>query len=384
MSTSDHDSAPHGSEAGAVETGTGETDHVDGSVMAGAAGDASTDDADGSGDMVDPAGKRALWKRIAIWVAAVLGALMLIVLAMALWPASTSGLGPDPDPATGYDDAVERFAESTSDEADLVYEPCESVLMDHGERVEVAVVLFHGLTNCPKQFVDFAETLHADGANVLILRAPRHGIANADGSGIGSLSNIAGLDAAELRDFADDSVDIAVGLGDEVRVLGLSMGGVLAEWTAQYRDDVDRVVPVAPAMSIPGVPGFLTTGFVNLFDKLPNIDLPGESNLDHAYVGESTEGLVATFVLARSVEEAAEEGGPAAGEVIVVINPDDNQVDPDHVSSFASDWNERSGNVAIVELPAVGLPHDVIDPDQPEGDPELVYPILLDLLANGS
>jgi len=379
MSTSDHDSASQDARASTIEV-----DHVDENEMAGTAGDAEPNQPDGSGEAVEPAGKRALWKRIAIWVAAVLGALVLIVLVMALWPASTSGLGSDPDPTAGYDDAVERFVELTADEPGLVYEPCASVLMDHGEQVEVAVVLFHGLTNCPKQFVEFAESLHADGANVLILRAPRHGIANADGSGIGSLSNIGGLDAAELRDYADDSVDIAVGLGDEVRVLGLSMGGVLAEWTAQHRDDVDRVVPVAPAMSIPGVPGFLTTGFVNLFDKLPDFDLPGESDLDHAYVGESTEGLVATFLLARSVEDLAEEVGPAAGEVIVVINPDDNQVDPDHVSSFATDWNEQSGNVALVELPALGLPHDVIDPDQPEGDTEVVYPILFDLLANGS
>jgi len=159
---------------------------------------------------------------------------------------------------------------------------------------------------------------------------------------------------------------------------------VIAEWIAQNRADVDRVVPVAPAMGIPGIPRFLTTGFINLFDKLPNIDLPGESNLDHAYVGESTEGLVATFLLARSVEEAAGNNGPAAGEVIVVINPDDNQVDPGYVSGFATNWNERSGNVAIVELPAVGLPHDVIDPDQPAGDPDLVYPILIDALENGA
>ncbi len=377
MSTSD-DSASQDARAPTIEV-----DHVDENEMAGTAGDVEPNQPDGSGEAVEPAGKRALWKRIAIWVAAVLGALVLIVLVMALWPASTSGLGSEPDPTPGYDDAVERFAELTADEPGLVYEPCASVLMDHGEQVEVAVVLFHGLTNCPKQFVEFAESLHADGANVLILRAPRHGIANADGSGIGSLSNIGGLDAAELRDYADDSVDIAVGLGDEVRVLGLSMGGVLAEWTAQHRDDVDRVVPVAPAMSIPGVPGFLTTGFVNLFDKLPDFDLPGESDLDHAYVGESTEGLVATFLLARSVEQSASDQGPAAGDVVVVVNPDDNQVDPDHVTDFAEDWNERSGNVAVVELPAVGLPHDVIDPDQPDSDPDLVYPILLDLLENG-
>ncbi len=335
----------------------------------------------------DGASGPSWWKRIVIGVGAFVGAVLLIILVMAVWPASTSGLGSQPDPTATFDEAVERFESLTADEPGVVFEPCESVLMDHGERTEVSVVLFHGLTNCPEQFIEFGEMLHDDGANVLILRAPRHGIANETGDAIGSLSNIGGLDADELREYADDAVDIAVGLGDDVRVLGLSMGGVIAEWIAQNRADVDRVVPVAPAMGIPGIPRFLTTGFINLFDKLPNIDLPGESNLDHAYVGESTEGLVATFLLARSVEEAAGDNGPAAGEVIVVIvviNPDDNQVDPGYVSGFATNWNERSGNVAIVELPAVGLPHDVIDPDQPAGDPDLVYPILIDALENAA
>ena len=335
-------------------------------------------------ETADESRQRPVWKRIALWALAVVGALLLIVLVMALWPASTSRLGASPDPTTTYDEARERFEQLTTDEPGMVYEPCESILLDHGERVEVSVVLFHGLTNCPQQYVDFAAALHADGANVVVLRAPRHGIANADGDAIGSLSNVGGLDAAELRDYADDSIDIATGLGDEVRVLGLSMGGVVAEWVAQHRADVDRVVPVAPAMSIPGVPGFLTTAFINLFDKLPNFDLPGESNLDHAYVGESTEGLVATFLLARSVEEAAADSGPVAGAVTVVVNPDDNQVDATYVTDFASGWDNVSGDVSVVELPAVGLPHDVIDPDQPDGDPDLVYPILFDLLADGS
>ena len=50
------------------------------------------------------------------------------------------------------------------------------------------------------------------------------------------------------------AVDIAAGLGDEVRVLGLSMDGVVAAWTAQERSDVDRVVAISPALTIPFVP----------------------------------------------------------------------------------------------------------------------------------
>ena len=136
-------------------------------------------------------------------------------------------------------------------------------------------------------------------------------------------------------------------------------------------------------MSIPRVPRFLTTGFINLIDKIPPLDLPGESKLDHAYVGESTKGLVATFNLSRSVERSASGGGPAAGEVIVVINTDDNQVDGAYGTDFVESWGEP-GDVALEQLPARGLPHDVIDPGQPDGDPDTVYPFLIDLLANGS
>ena len=314
-------------------------------------------------------------------VGLVVGGLLLLVTVLAIWPASTSGLGAEPEPTASHEEAVARFAEVTAGEPASVFEPCESRLFDHGEATEVVVVLFHGLTNCPEQFVEFGTELFDAGANVLILRAPRHGLANAAGDGIGGVSNVDGLEADELADFADTAIDIAAGLGDEVRVLGLSMGGVLATWTAQERADVDRVVAVAPAMSIPRVPGFLTTGFVNLFDKLRGFDLPGESNLDHAYAGESTKGLVATFLLARFVEESAGERGPAAGEVVVVVNPDDNQVDRGDVTSFASSWGPEG--VPVELLPSSGLPHDVIDPDQPDGDTDLVYPILIDLLDGG-
>jgi esterase/lipase len=325
--------------------------------------------------------RRSLSVRILRWTGAVLAAVVALVTVMAVWPASTSGLRAEPEPTTTHDEAVARFAEVTAGEEGSVFEPCESRLLDHGKATDVVVVLFHGLTNCPEQFAEFGSELFEKGANVLILRAPRHGLANAAGDGIGGLSNIDGLTAGELTDFADTAIDIATGLGDDVRVLGLSMGGVLATWTAQERADVDRVVAVAPAMSIPRVPGFLTTGFVNLFDKVPGLDLPGESNLDHAYAGESTKGLVATFLLARFVERSAHDRGPAAADVVVVVNPHDNQVDNGFVTGFASSWGPQG--VPVVTLPDQGLPHDVIDPDQPDGDTDLVYPILVDLLESG-
>lgn len=329
----------------------------------------------------DPSRSRA--RRITRWVLVGVGVVLTVALLTMLIPVSSSNLDARPDPAGSYDDAVARFDEIVAAEDDLdIFEPCRSSLLDHGERTARAVVLFHGLTNCPEQFDEFAEELHDTGANVVILRAPRHGLANAQGDGVGGVGNVGGLSAQELRDFADDAVDIAVGLGDDVDVLGLSMGGVLSLWAAEFRDDVDRVVAVAPAVSIPRVPHFLTTAFVNLGNRLPDFSLssPGVK-LDHAYAGESTGALAAMFLLARAVGNEAPGSTAAAREVTVVLNPDDNQVDNGEVKDLVGRWSDADGPVDVVEFPAVGLPHDVIDPAQPEGDVDTVYPILLSLLA---
>jgi len=320
-----------------------------------------------------------LW-RIVRWSLIVVAGVIGVLLLLAALPVPTGGLDAQPRPVAGLDEAEARVAAWEAANDGPVFEPCRSRLLLHEERAPVAVALFHGLTNCPQQFPELGQQLFDAGANVVILRAPHHGVASSEGTSIGGVGEVAGLTAGELRRFADESVDIAAGVGDEVRVLGLSMGGVLAAWTAQFRDDVDRVVAIAPAMSIPKAPSAVTTGFVNLFHRLPNLNLPGTANLDHAYAGESTKGLVATFLLARATQRSAGDRGPAAGEVVVVLNPNDDQVDNVDVRRFAEGWGEHDGDVRLAWLPDAGLPHDVIDPGQPAGDPAAVYPILRDLL----
>lgn len=333
------------------------------------------------GDTVLP--QRSRRRTIAIWTVRVVAVLVALAVLAAVVPVSSSDLDARADATTGYVEAIARFDDATADEADLgAIDVCRSQRFVHGERTDVAVVLFHGLTNCPKQFVEFAEHLHDEGANVIIMRAPHHGLG--DDGAIGDVSKVGPLTAEELRDFADESVDIATGLGERVEVLGLSMGGVLAMWTAQFRGDVDRVVAVAPAVSIPRVPHFVTTAFVNLGNRLPNFSLPSSgSKLDHAYAGESTGALAAMFLLARANENEIRSRPAAADDVTVVLNPDDDQVDNGEVRQLVERWDDRDGAVQIVELPAIGLPHDVIDPDQPDADVGTVYPVLYELLEAG-
>jgi carboxylesterase len=256
--------------------------------------------------------------------------------------------------------------------------------MTHGGPTEVVVVLVHGLTNCPRQFVELGERIYDTGANVLILRMPYHGLANEDGSAIGDVSNVGAIRPEDFRDYADEVVDIAQGLGEDVRVLGLSAGGVVTAWIGQNRSDVSRAVVISPAISLPGgMPSALDYAFRNLFGHLPNVSLPSGGVLDHAYSGESTRALAGMYILAKATRGQAGETHPAAGSIAVVTNANDNQVDNDDVRAYLVEpWRSAGEEVDTYEFPAeLKLRHDLIDVAQPDAQPDLVYPKLMELLG---
>ena len=118
---------------------------------------------------------------------------------------------------------------------DGVIEQCLSRLLTHGEPTERAVVLVHGLTNCPKQWELFGQEAYERGWNVLILRLPEHGLGDRETGKIGSVSHLRHLDAQKLARYADQAIDIGVGLGEKTDVMGLSLGGTVAAWSAQER-----------------------------------------------------------------------------------------------------------------------------------------------------
>jgi carboxylesterase len=68
-----------------------------------------------------------------------------------------------------------------------VIDPCLSRLYTHGEKTERAVVLVHGLTNCPKQWELFAQEAYRRGWNVLVLRLPEQGLGDRETSTTSSI-----------------------------------------------------------------------------------------------------------------------------------------------------------------------------------------------------
>ena len=312
------------------------------------------------------------------WIAA---GFVLAVVVVACWPIAIDRLGPDPDPTADYDSALVRFDEVTRDEADFVYEPCRSRLYDHGERTDTVVVLFHGLTNCPRQYVEMAESIHAQGANVLVLRAPGHGHATSDGGEIAGAGALHTLTARQLADYADDAVDIAGGLGDDIRVHGLSMGGAIALWTAQHRPEVDRVVAMAPAFELPLVPNAVSNAFTNLFSRVPSITRSHDRRIDHDYAAFSSRGLAASFALGQGVMDGGLDIGPVVDDVTVVLNPDDPLVNEQDIEALVAAWDRTRDVVDVVVLDTVDLPHDGIDLAQPDADPDEVYPVVMGALG---
>jgi esterase/lipase len=314
-------------------------------------------------------------KRALAVVGALLALVVVVALVLAVIPIGTGGLGAEPQPAPTYADAKARFRDVLERET-RVRPICHSRLLDTGRRTERVVVLFHGLTNCPAQMLALAERLHRGGANVLILRAPGHGFP-------GTVSNLADVGADDFRDYADESIDIGAGLGDQVTVLGLSLGGMLTAWSVQERPEVDRAVLVAPALAIGGVPNFVSTGFTNLFARLPNIVVPsGGTHVPTEYPSAiPTFATAQMFRLGKYVTEHADDDAPVGRQLALVLNDNDETISNTRAEGLRDDWELSGARVALVRFPkSLGMPHDVIDPAQPDQDIAVVYPQLVALV----
>jgi len=59
-------------------------------------------------------------------------------------------------PARDYDEALKRFAALQALDGSEVNPVCHSYLLTHERRTEQVIVLVHGITNCPRQFVQLA------------------------------------------------------------------------------------------------------------------------------------------------------------------------------------------------------------------------------------
>jgi esterase/lipase len=317
-------------------------------------------------------------RALALWFGTV-GAFVGVVVAR---PVRTAGLTPWPRPCTSFDEAIRRLEIGPRRrEKSGMHPKGVTLLWDHGRRTPHTAVLLHGLSNSPYSMVRLGAELHDRGWNVIAPRLPRHGLADL------ATDELRHLTAEDLRDAADEAVDIAAGLGESVTVVGISGGGVVAAWMGQFRPEVQRTVLVAPAFGLssfgPVVNGFLTRVML----LIPSVSIwkdpqlkAGFPGLGHNYKRMHSRGVGEISRLGMAALRAARTKRPATSTAALVLNASDKAIDPVMAREIADAW-ESLVPVDRFEFPAsAGLGHEVIDPADPEGDVHVTYPALLGLI----
>jgi esterase/lipase len=320
---------------------------------------------------------KTILKKTAKWTGLTLLALLGLALLVGLIPISSAGLASAPQPATGYEEALARFAAIEATEAAIAPEITRSRLLAHGQKTPRAYVLIHGATNSPRQFWELGDALFERSHNVLIMRMPYHGLNSH------SVDELKRLTPQDLRAYADQAVDLAAGLGDEVRVIGLSGGGSVTAWIAQNRPDVSTALLVSPLFGVSGLPVFLDNLLMNLAARVPNINLvdPTETPRDHVYRGESTRGVAAFLGVAHRALAQARQTPAAVQNIIILTTASDTNVNNHYTETVAAQWQELGATLTEYEFPPeLNIPHDSIDVSA-TGSTAIVYPKILDLLS---
>ena len=290
-----------------------------------------------------------------------------------------------PDPATSFEEAVQKFEALRAKESQLPLRPeGASRLLHHGHKTERAFVLLHGLTNCPEQFVPLAKILHDSGANVIIPRARYAGFADRLNDQQGEQSG------QDLIDQAAIGLDIAAGLGDRVGVIGLSGSAIAGAWIAQHRDGIEEMILIAPFFSLDAVPAPVIDTAAAIVSRFPNFyqwwDSSQKENLkgpNYAYPRFGTRCMADTIQLSRNVRAHLKTHPLTIGRLDFLLTASDTAANNTLTKSLAESLSQsNTAPVRVYEFPAkLGIPHDMIDPAQPNANTEISYAKILELLG---
>jgi dienelactone hydrolase len=293
---------------------------------------------------------------------------------------------PPSHPAATYEEALRRIAEIYgADSLSHVNSLCRTRLYTRGTKAPRVIVLFHGFTNCPKQFDLLALQFVRLGYNVLIPRMPRQGLADR------MTDSLAGMTAEELVAAGARAVDAAHGLGKRVSVVGLSTTGVLVAWLAQNRADIDRAMLIAPSFAPKGVPMNVSRRLTNAMLLAPNSFVWWDTKRKAAVLGPKycyprfpTRALAEVYRLGEITMAEAARSAPAARSMVIVTTAEDEGVNNVPTRALAWRWHDHGANVVAFQFAeSLHVHHDMIDPEQPYEQVRLTYPLILRMMVAG-
>jgi pimeloyl-ACP methyl ester carboxylesterase len=286
-------------------------------------------------------------------------------------------------PIPSYDEAVREIRDSIAATPATIRPEGRPILMEHGHPTEYVFVFLHGLSNCPIQFSPLGKLLFERGHNVYIPRMPYHGEENR------MTTDWARLTARDMLDYGNTAADVARGLGKKVIVAGLSVNGTTTAWMAQNRSDLHKVALLSPFLAPAGMPSWTLGPLERLLLRLPNIflwwnpvlkeDNPGPP---YAYPRFPTRVIGETMLLGNDVLRQAARSAPISPSILVVTTANDPAANNAVTQELVDRWRSRHP-VTVYQFPAdLKVPHDFIDPHQPDQQVDLTYPKLIELLEN--
>lgn len=319
--------------------------------------------------------RKVIWGLVLVAVVALL-ALLFVPMGIPTIPP------PRATPLT-FTEALRAFDGYQQQDASRLNPVCEPVILHHGAPTPRVYVLLHGLSNCPAQFRRIAETLHAKGHTVIIPRMPHHGLADRLNEDYGRLT------LTELAQWLGGNLEIARGMGRKTLVAGLSVSGISALWIAAERPEVSRVISIAPFFAPHKLPVALDRPLGQLVSRLPNVfiwwnpikkqDNPGPP---HAYPRFPTRVVGQFMVLGATLRDRLANQPPAVQWIRLVMSDADFAISHQAPRLYARDlkrWPKVDFQQEWIPREEQ-VPHDMVDPTQPNQRLEFSEPLLLRLL----
>ena len=308
---------------------------------------------------------RRVVARVALVTGSIIVGVLLIAGVLLGTPVLDPSLSSHPAPVAAYTDAAARIEAVTTQESDLPLLPrAHSYALLTGQPTQTAVVVFHGYTNTPDEFRLVAQAYRDQGDNVWVPRLPHHGLADK------FTDEFSQLTAEELRDFADDQIDIAAGLGENVLVIGLSGGGSLALWTGLERPEVSQLVLVSPLLQPTGYPDWAIPPMVRGLRLSPvdsyawwNAEKQADNVEGMIYPRYSLKGIAAFLGMRVWAQSRAGATAPMHASVLLIRNDGDPSINADFNQNLLTQL-VPTGQLTVYRIPAsAGLSHDIICPD---------------------
>lgn len=299
---------------------------------------------------------------------------ILFIFVISVYPVETESLKDYSKRKFSYQESIDHIQQDIANDPENVADYGHSILMTHGSKSKQAVVFYHGYTNCPRQYEELAKIFFDKGYNVYVPRVPYSGIKDLYTKEIGKLT------ISDIKQVCNTSIDLAHGLGNKVTVIGLSMGGVMSAYNAQFRDDVEMAVVIVPSFGWYFLPRIIKP-LINLsfifpnqylwWDPVKKDDRQCPYSMYHHF---STHGMAHILRLGLSVLRSAKKTGPITKKIVVMTNDLDIAVDAKSTEDLVKRWKSSDVSVEWYRFSKEhNMEHDIIDPLHPYAKTDLVY-----------